>query len=484
MAVPPAVRLGRTKAFNLSGKAPPGRLHLSTSTSATPLKFNPADPNHQFWSNICQPSLKALFKYSKAYTAEDEESHLAWFRDTAVPHLGPRPSPTSPLSSMLNWDGSPYRPQWNFCGDSSTVRIGFDPTVPRTNTSPFEPDYLGGPAGVMSYFAASSNNSETDMSWANQLVSSLSPTAQEAQSLTKVWDHAKVLPPQNFLAWGCKTGGKREFKPYFFPWHKTLATGETDDEIVYFAAHDVASLPGSEDLQPVLKMLRQYTSSRADILTPNMIGIDCVAADKARLKIYALVQTNAFNFMKDAMTLGGRVSTGEAERGVECLKGIYHLMMGERTADRIDHGISKQPVHEAIWPRMSIVSWEMKVGRDVPEVKLYLPLWHFANTEGEVVENVKEMFRRFGWNEQARIYGEALKEAFPHVDFNKRAGTHGWMSFSYSDKKGPYATMYLVPRAQEAYGLQEGIINETGKKQEFAWHPASEGHWTYRDFAG
>ncbi|KAK4227426.1 tryptophan dimethylallyltransferase-domain-containing protein [Podospora fimiseda] len=447
-----ANRLARTRSLAFNGRP------FSTSTSLR-LKpsFNPTDPNHKFWWNLTQPSLKALFKHSTpSYTPNDINSHLSWFQYTAIPHLGPKPSPKTPLSSMLNWDGSPYRPQWNFCNNTSTVRLGFDATV-----SPHDV--------TLSDFAATSNDSNQDMTWANRLVASLSPDLQEKTPYIN-GGAAGNNPPQHFLAWSYKPGGKREFKPYFFPWRKSYSTGKTDSGVIYDAAEDIACLSGSEN-----------------ILRLNMIGIDCISFDKApRLKVYALAQTNAFKFMRDVMTLGGRIEEkGEVGRGIECLRGVYDLIMG---GEKIDEGKSKQLVHhhEVGVLKMSIVSWEMKVGREVPEVKIYVPLWHFAETEGEVVENVREIFKRVGWGEQAEMYGEALREVFPYVDFNKRAGIHGWMSFSYDDKKGPYATVYYVPRAKKANNLQEGIevVDGIGKEVKFDFHPAAEGGRGYKYFAG
>ena len=45
----------------------------------------------------------------------------------------------------------------------------------------------------------------------------------------------------------------------------------------------------------------------------------------------------------------------------------------------------------------------------------------------------------------------ANQENSPHVDFKQAPGTHTWVSFSYSDRTGPYTTVYLAPRFQEAY---------------------------------
>ncbi|KAK3402316.1 aromatic prenyltransferase [Sordaria brevicollis] len=105
---------------------------------------------------------------------------------------------------------------------------------------------------------------------------------------------------------------------------------------------------------------------------------------------------------------------------------------------------------------------QMRPGREEPDVKVYLPIMQFFETEGQVVEALERVGGGFGWDEFDRGgYAKAFREAFPHVDLNEAPGTHTWLSFSYSKATGPYMTVYYAPRFQEAY--DRGLLSEEGK---------------------
>jgi hypothetical protein len=59
----------------------------------------------------------------------------------------------------------------------------------------------------------------------------------------------------------------------------------------------------------------------------------------------------------------------------------------------------------------------------------------------------------------------------PNMNPSGPTGTHAWISFSYSDKKGPYMTVYLAPRVLEAYEASVGgKVADKGR----SWHPAHQ----------
>ncbi|KAK3938287.1 tryptophan dimethylallyltransferase-domain-containing protein [Diplogelasinospora grovesii] len=433
------------------------RYNSSATIPALP-KYDDRNLDHQFWWDACSPSVKTLLACSGTYTAEQQQSQLQWFRDTAVPHLGPSPSPTYRPSSLLNWEGSPYRPSWNFCQDTATVRLGLDPTGSELGTpeDPFRQNIL---SHTMPMFACSSSPA-VDLTWFNEVTTSMYLTPQEEAALQAKWPANTPPPPVHFLAWGCKSS-QREFKPYFHPFLKVAATGKPVAQVIYDGVRNIRTL--GDELKPAIDTVERFQQSRKHILTPAMIGIDCVEPAKARCNIYVWAPSNAFDLMRDAMTLGGKMDGPETLRGVQILGEIYHLLLGEKQPS--DPGAIKTSPRGKSVDQASILSWEMKPGRLLPEVKIYLPLWVYAETEADVIDNLSNIFRHFGWDRTARMYGSAIQEAFPHVDIRKAAGTHAWISFAYSDKKGPYMTVYLAPRIQEAW---EALGNSTRHKWIFS----------------
>ena len=87
-------------------------------------------------------------------------------------------------------------------------------------------------------------------------------------------------------------------------------------------------------------------------------------------------------------------------------------------------------------------SWELKSGEDEPEVKLYVPLWQYAASDGEIVRNLGEMFRMRGWQwggegEYAKVIADALwvSPLFPLL----------FSFFSFNDKCGSVSEYFANP---------------------------------------
>ncbi|KAL0469370.1 aromatic prenyltransferase [Neurospora intermedia] len=312
--------------------------HNSSRSNPPISQYDDNNPNHHYWWTACAPSMTSILRHSHSYTPSQQSLHISWFRNNVIPNLGPRPSLSYRLHSPLNYEGSPYRPTWNFCsapaGSSSssakvkgTLRFSFDP-IPATGTTKEDPTNQEEYQRLFPLLARECHGkgeTKADLTWYDEVKEHmyLNPSEQVVLQ-SKIASGSSQLPPEHAaIAIGC-VGEKRVLKPYFFAGPKSMVTG----------------------------------------------------------------------------------------------------------------------------------FYEMRLGREEPEVKVYVPLMQIFETEEAVIAGLEEAWRGFGWGELGKGgYGEAIREAFPHVDFKKAPGTHTWVSFSYSDRTGPYMTVYLAPRFQEAYDL-------------------------------
>jgi DMATS type aromatic prenyltransferase len=349
--------------------------------------------------------VEVLLRQSGTYSAKEQQEHLRFLREGIVPNLGPRPSRSHECTSLLNRDGSPFRPSWNFSGDGqATLRLGYDPIGPDLGTAndPFGQSFLKASTNAF----AEAANPKADMTWYRELMETLYLTPEEEASLHARWPGGTVRPPHHFFAYGCK-GMKRDFKPYFHPFLKVQATGKSSGQVIYDGIASVATL--RDELSPATSMVRQYTDARADVFVPHMIGVDCVEPAKARLKIYGLSPSNALNLMEDVMTLGGKLTDRETMRGVAIFRALYPLLINEK--GHVNPASSKEPRNQTTAHKGTIHSFEMKPGRELPEPKVYLPIWQYAEKEQENVEAMQAIFRSLGWHGTADRYASALREA-------------------------------------------------------------------------
>jgi DMATS type aromatic prenyltransferase len=383
----------------------PSLRQLQTRYNTTSSEPITAKHDRLWWSNACQPMVDSLLQHSGTYSWEARQAHLRFLDEAIIPNLGPSPSTTRKCTSLLTGDGTPFRPSWNFSGNgTATLRLGYDPIGPEngTDSDPFGQNFL---RQSVSAFSAAAEPA-ADMTWYEEIMDAMYLTPEEEAELHARWPRDTPRPPHHFLAYGCK-GMKRDFKPYFHPFLKVQATGKSSAEIIYDGIRSVTTL--KEELAPAIAKVKQYTDDRNDVFVPHMIGVDCVEPSKARLKIYGLAPTNAFNLMEDVMTLGGRLNDAETMRGVQMFRDIYPLLMNE--TGPLDTARSKEPRNQATAHKGTIHSFEMKPGRELPEPKVYLPIWQFAKTEGENTKAMQAVFRHFGWNDTANQYALALQQA-------------------------------------------------------------------------
>lgn len=388
-------------------------------------QYDSNNPNHRYWWSACAPSLTSLLSHSQSYTPSQQSLHISWFRNNVIPNLGPRPFSSYRLRSPLNYEGSPYRPTWNFCSAPAssssspkvkgTLRFSFEP-IPPDGTTAEDPTNQEGYKRLFPLLAKEcqgKGETTADLTWYDEVKEQMYLSPEERAVLRERLVPGQLPPEHAAIAIGC-AGEKRVLKPYFFAGPKSLVTGLSPHQVLFSALRGIRTK--SEELKPSLDLVEQYVASKASVMTPSCFGIDAVSPDQgARVKLYTLVPSNAFNVMRDAMTLGGSVTSPETLRGVEILRSIYHLLRGDRSpVSDATENVSKPCRYESrgnsYW--MGFTSYEMRPGREEPEVKVYLPLMQVFETEEAVIEGLEEVWRGFGWGELGKGgYGEAIREA-------------------------------------------------------------------------
>lgn len=209
-------------------------------------------------------------------------------------------------------------------------------------------------------------------------------------------------------------GGTRAMKSYFSPIMKHMVTSNASD------ATCIATLKNLDPgLRPALAFIEAYTPLTQSPPLIQVLGIDCLGVEKgARVKIYTTLPRNSFAAVRDHITFGGAKTDAATRRGVAVLRELWHLYINE--PDTTLEGAAFDEFEKAVrippavggHPGMTC-SWELKSGVDEPEVKLYVPLWQYAASDGEIVGNLEKMFRMRGWQwggegEYAKVVGEAL----------------------------------------------------------------------------
>ena len=126
--------------------------------------------------------------------------------------------------------------------------------------------------------------------------------------------------------------------------------------------------------------------------------MDCVdpTKEKARIKVYSRNKSIAFSAVREAMTLGGRVTDPVTLKGLDELRSVWHLMLDEPDGIQDDDWDkpSKDPTSGYSGLAFSV---EIAPGETRPETKIYVPTWLYARNDAAVFNNLEKLFKQRGW---------------------------------------------------------------------------------------
>lgn len=320
------------------------------------------------------PVLQGLLKGTGSYSNEEQELQIKSFREHVLPTFGPRPPSEDSQYLFMSHNGSPIELSINLSdAKPPLVRFSFEP--------------IGRPDTVAQAVGA-------DMRWFEQLAAEYFPTDKIAAA-------AKLQLPPNIprvpscLAALDLQGDHSAMKAYFGPMIKAVATGVPGNA---GAIESIKNLrPCGEGMAPALELIEQFHEERGDdVPLITMIGIDCIDPTAARVKMYTRIGSNAFNNVRDVVTLGGRRVDDVTMEGLKVLRQVWPILLNE-PEEGYDEDSLKREQHPASMHSGIMVTWELQSGKAVPEAKVYIPLFQFFNSNREITAALEKVFEKRGW---------------------------------------------------------------------------------------
>lgn len=348
---------------------------LSSDIKAAVTKPLDGSEDVTFWSNHSLHVFSSLLKNSGAYTQEEQVSHLHFFKDLIIPNLGPRPTQPNHAYELVTHNGSPLEFSLNFSNASASpaVRFSYEPKGSA--------DHISKPLGAY-------------MHWFEQLRAEFGPSAEEKKILSAALPHFTQIPDQ-LLAVDFKGNGKREMKAYIGPGIKEMTAGIEPNRASIDAIKRLE--PGGEGFAPALDIFEEYRATRERPAKITMLGVDCIAPEAgARIKMYTRTETNSFESIQDQVTLGGRRNDETTLEGLRILREVWGLLLNEPDTT-IDDSFAKAERNPPSMHSGLMISWELQLGKDIPEPKVYVPLWQFSDSNRTISANIESIFKKWGW---------------------------------------------------------------------------------------
>lgn len=342
-----------------------------------------------FWDDYCKRYIDPLLDAGH-YSETERASHRDFIRKYVIPAIGPRPRPSVAKPRMaIAPHGGPSDPSINFTSKKALARFGFAVNGPLSFTAE-------DPLGVQTSYEAlvrfaEDEDSGVDLRWLDCLMA-LYPNPDEINvaadsSLYKNYSRRVAL-----AAGVDFDGSRRNLKVYLSPFIKHAMTGKSENEIVFDAIKNLE--PGGPALRPAVNLLEDYLSTRTGdfYLGNQFIGIDCADPSKARIKLYMATDTARLDFIRTAMTLSGRLNDEYTVKGMEILRDVWHLLLGEPEGISADWNKPPNKLDNAL-PGV-FVSYEIRAGVELPDVKVYVPMWLYHKSDEAVVHNLDQIFTR------------------------------------------------------------------------------------------
>ncbi|KAJ0124332.1 romatic prenyl transferase [Diaporthe amygdali] len=350
---------------------------------------SPEADDFAFWDDYCRSYIDPLLDAAH-YSDEDRESHRAFIREYVIPAIGPRPRPSVAKPRMaIAPHGCPSDPSINFTAKKALARFGFAVNGPQSFTAE-------DPLGVETSYAALAKfardtDSCVDLRWLDCLMA-LYPSPDSIHVTADSSLYKNYSRRVAFAAAVDFDGSRRNVKAYVSPFIKHAMTGISENEIVFDAIKSLQ--PGGPALRPAIKILEDYLSTRTEkfYLGNQFIGIDCTDPSKARVKLYMATNTARFDFIQAAMTLSGRLNDEYTTQGMNILRDIWHLLLDEPEGISDDFNKPRNKLANAL-PGV-FVSYEIRAGVELPDIKVYVPMWLYHRSDEAVAGNLDQIFTR------------------------------------------------------------------------------------------
>ncbi len=384
----------------ISGLRDPGTLVWEMITADFPLP----DPNSQFWWRTTGFTLAILLQKA-GYAIESQCRNLLFYFFYVVPELGAGPNAEGQpphWKSFMTDDFTPIELSWSWgCGsEAPMVRFSIEPIGPCAGTSA---DPLNEHATTRLIRRFQHVLPDTDLTWFDHFSKELltySRHSTEPDRISRFEGHES----RTFIAFDLDENGI-VLKAYFLPAFKAAETGQSNLAVISQAIKNLPNQQGSSFYGYNILLDYMKTSVEGSQLEVEMLGIDCTAPTKSRLKIYLRSRSTCFNSVRATMALGGRLKDPGLEKGFEELRKLWTLVLGKDEQFAPAEDLQRKDHRTA----GILYYFEIRPGQAAPVPKVYIPVRHYAPNDLDIAHGLRTYLKSRRQGSVAGRYMQALK---------------------------------------------------------------------------
>ncbi|KAJ5339116.1 hypothetical protein N7452_005844 [Penicillium brevicompactum] len=402
----------------------------------------PTEDQAQWWQDT--GPLLERFLQAASYNAPTQYQCLLFFIQHLIPALGPYPQR---WRSTISRSGLPIEFSLNFQKNSKQlVRIGFEPVgiLSGTASDPFNSIPIADMITRLRQLPLLKGFDPLDF---NALNTSCQLSQAETDALQAPGYESIPLKSQAAFGFDLLRDGNIVVKGYIFPHLKARATGVKMATLISETVHRFDT--EAQFLKSFL-LVHDYMKESSGYNEYTFLSCDCLDRSKQRLKLYGAHTEVVWAKIAEMWTLGGRLSDEpEIQRGLEILQQFWNMLKlheGNRPfAGGFDDGSRLEGDDQIASP--IIWNYELHPGHSWPVPKFYFPV--HAENDQLVASALAGFFGYLGWEVEARSYADTFRALYSEHDVAETSRLQSWISFSYTQKKGPYLSVYY--HSQRSY---------------------------------
>ncbi|KAF3483040.1 aromatic prenyltransferase [Arthroderma uncinatum] len=391
-------------------------------------------PNHKLWWDKMAPIIGSHLKGTD-YSTSAQYQHLLMVHSKILPTLGPFPNPDRTnliWPSCLPGGGEPWEISVNYQqGSKSCFRVTVEPIGPNAGT---ERDPLNETSARQLLNELSRLQPNIDFGLFNYFDDAITLSNRDARkywdSLSQHWDALGQHrdKPQKVIALDLHEGGSFTVKPYFISMVRSIATGVGPVKIMLDSAK---SYWKASPLATGLSMVDDYLAATKHPLleSKSFLSVDCKDPKISRVKIYTGANITSLDVVYDFWSLGGCLQGNAINAGFEIVKRAWETVFPKL----MPNGKAREYM-TFCW------NWEVSPSHPDPVPKAYFLL--SDDYDKHVTDVVVALFKDLGWDSHIARHKRLQEEACLEYDFETGSRVYTWIAIAFSEKTGPYITVY------------------------------------------
>jgi DMATS type aromatic prenyltransferase len=297
----------------------------------------------------------------------------------------------------MNDDHTPIEFSWSWRTNSQLPILRFGMEVIGSNAG-LPSDRYNAHGSLALIARLSEHDPAIHLQWLQHFAKKLLPEDGPARTLSE-YEH----PSQIFLALELHISST--LKAYIVPLERARQLKTTPIELV---AQSLRTLPyGTSQLMQSFDLVRQYLETFDADGQPQteMLAIDCIDPEKARIKIYIRSPRTSFNDVLQKLCLGGRLRR-LSNSSIDALRTLWRLTLS------LDDAVSDADPLPSCTHRTAgiIYHFDLRIGESLPTCKVYIPVKHYGQDDRKVAAGFQRFLESYDMKLQGKSYLEAVSE--------------------------------------------------------------------------